>query len=75
MRARMTLFAVLAVLITLTATAADTQPPTLSIHTADPNVLSPANDELVAVKVSVEARDNEDPNPRCAIRNVWSGFP
>ena len=75
MRARTTFFAVLATLITLTAIAADTQPPTLSIPTADPNVLSPANDELVPVKVSVEAKDNEDPNPRCAIRNVWSDLP
>ncbi|HJQ35734.1 MAG TPA: hypothetical protein VKB93_01215 [Thermoanaerobaculia bacterium] len=46
-------------------------PPVLLRLEADPKVLS-ANNEMVAVKVAVQAIDDHDPNPRCAIQSVWS---
>ncbi len=47
-------------------------PPTLVRLSASPNVLSPANNEMVPVKIDVQAIDDNDPNPRCSVRSVWS---
>jgi hypothetical protein len=68
---RATLVAVIAMLMALSA-AADSQPPVISRPTAKPSVLSPANDELVNVSFAIEVRDDTDPSPRCAVRNVFS---
>ena len=47
-------------------------PPTLVRLSASPNVLSPPNNEMVPVKIDVQAIDDNDPNPRCSVRSVWS---
>jgi hypothetical protein len=67
-----TIITMLMMLTAMTAVADDTQPPTISRPTASPNILSPANGELVNVSISITATDNVDPNPRCTVRSVWS---
>jgi hypothetical protein len=47
-------------------------PPTIVKLSASPNVLSPPNNEMVPVKIDVEATDDNDPQPRCSVRSVWS---
>ena len=48
---------------------ADLTRPTFSALSASPNVLSPANGQMVSVNLTAEVRDNCDPSPRCRI--VW----
>jgi len=71
MRVRTGLIVLFTLLTTITAMAADTQPPTMTRPVAKPDVLTP-NGELVTVAISVSAHDDVDPNPRCTVRSVWS---
>ena len=68
---RATLVAVIAMFLALSAIA-DSEPPVVSNATARPDVLSPVNDELVLVSLAIDVRDDTDPKPRCAVRNVFS---
>lgn len=51
---------------------ADTRPPDIAGAAADPSLLWPPNQEMVAVSVSVNVSDDTDPSPACGITAVAS---
>ena len=71
MRTPPTLVALFTFLTAIAAVAADTEPPAVSKPTANPAALTETG-QFVKVSVSIHVTDNADPNPRCAVRNVWS---
>jgi hypothetical protein len=58
-----------------TVTVVDTTPPAILNVCASPNILSPPNHKMVAVKVTAPVRDVCDPNPKCKIVSVTSNEP
>src|SRR5204863_114007 len=60
---------------TTSFTVADTTAPVINGLSVSPNVLSPANNKLVPVTVSVSASDNCDPAPVCRIVSISSSDP
>jgi parallel beta-helix repeat protein len=50
-------------------------PPTISALTATPNVLWPANMQMVPVTIGVTVKDDSDPAPVCQIAGVISNEP
>jgi Tol biopolymer transport system component len=54
------------------ATVRHVGPPAITNVAATPNVLWPANSEMVSVSVSVGVSDNSDPAPACRITTVTS---
>lgn len=52
----------------------DTTPPTLSI-TANPSVLWPPNNKLVAVTIAVTTKDNYDPEPEIRLESITANEP
>ena len=50
-------------------------PPTISALTATPNVLWPANKQMVPVTIGVTVTDDSDPAPVCQITGVTSNEP
>jgi hypothetical protein len=50
-------------------------PPTISALTATPNVLWPANMQMVPVTIAVTVKDDSDPAPVCQITGVTSNEP
>ena len=59
----------------LTPFVPDTTPPVIAGATVDPAVLWPANLQMIAVTVGVDATDDRDPEPRCRITDVTSNEP
>jgi len=66
----------------LTSAGANSEPtvrkvyaPTITSVTATPNVLWPANNNMVPVALAVEVSDNSDPAPVCQITDVTSNEP
>ena len=58
--------------VSVTTLGDDVTPPTIVTLSADPDELWPPNHKLVAVTVTVEAVDDTDPQPACAISDVSS---
>ncbi|MBE0545478.1 MAG: PKD domain-containing protein [Verrucomicrobia bacterium] len=56
-------------------TIADTTPPGISSVTASPNVLTPPNNKLVRVLISVVATDSCDPAPMSRILSITANQP
>jgi hypothetical protein len=53
-------------------TVRDTTPPVIRSAAANPNSSWPPNHKMFAVRLSVDARDTCDPNPRCRVVSVTS---
>jgi probable HAF family extracellular repeat protein len=59
----------------LTPIPPDTTPPTIRSSASNPALLWPPNASMWDVQVSVDATDNVDPTPHCAISGVSSSEP
>ena len=54
------------------ATVRHVRPPTITSVTATPNVLWPANSQMVRATVDVDLSDDSDPAPACRVTSVTS---